>query len=799
MSGHEARPVNYVGRPVLRLEDPRLLRGLGRYLDDVPDGGAGHVAFVRSPHARARVRAVDLDAARRAPGVLAVLGPGDADGRLGPIRANVETDGYHVPPRPLLPRDIRTAGDPVAAVVAESAALAIDAAERVAVEYDPLPGVTHIEAALAPGAPRVHEDVAGNVLYRAAQRFGDVEAAFAAAEVTVRARFVAARVTGVPLEPRGCLAIPDPGRGTLDLWVSNQAPHIFRTAVAEALGLAEAAVRVRVPDVGGGFGIKIATYPEEVLVAYLAWTLGRPVKWVQRRSEDLQASAQCRDQVYELELAAQASGEFLGLRARILTNSGAWGLPPHGAVLQPSGAARALPGPYRYLAYACEVLAVATHTSPAGPYRGVAQPNAVLARERLIDLLARRLGQDPAALRRRNLLDDEELARGTINGVRFESCSFRATLEAALEAAGYDEFRREQGRAAAGDAGIGIAVFAEATGLGSVNWQRHGMRDIPGFDTAHVRVLPDGTVEVASSVPSIGQGHETVLAQVVADEIGARLEAVRVRGTDTAATPYGTGVFASRGVIAGGGSALLAARRVGERLRRLAGALLECAPEDVVLHDGAAHPAGLPDRRLPLASVARAAYFGSSTPHPGPRAGDGEAGLEATAVYDPPPVTFANGCHVVRVRVDRETGRVNPVHAVVAHDCGRVVNTLLVDGQVQGGMVQGLGNALAEELVYDAGGQLLTATLMDYPLPRASDAPPLAVVHLETPSGLTVGGFKGVGESGLIGVAGAVANAVADALPEVAAQVTEVPLTPRRIWALLGETEASRTPPAAAT
>lgn len=776
-----SRVTMYVGRPIRRTEDPRLLAGEGRYLDDLRTGPLHHVAFVRSPHARARIRRLDLARARGMPGVVAILGPVEVAGRIGPIPVTVDSADYHAPPQPVLPLEVRAAGEPVAVVVARDPALALDAAERVEVDYEPLPAVATIDAALAPGAPRVHEDLRDNVLYSTAQRFGDIEGVLAEAEVTVRARLRFGRVTAVPLEPRGCLAMPDPEGATMTIWASSQAPHLLRAAVAAALGLPPSALRVRVPDVGGAFGVKIPTYPEEVLVAYAAWTLRIPVKWVQRRTEDLQGSAQCREQLFELELAARASGDFLALRARILTNNGAYGASPYGAILQPTGAARALPGPYRYRAFGCDAVAVATNTSPAGAYRGVAQPTAVLARERLIDQLARRLGRDPADLRLQNLLSPEEMAHGAINGARFENASFRACLEAALARSGYERFRREQAAGRRAETGIGIALFAEATGLGSANWQRLGLRGIPGFETARIRVMPDGVVEVASSIPAIGQGHETALAQVVADELAVDLHRVRVRGADTSATAEGTGVFASRGTIAGAGSAILAARKVRDRICQVAAALLECDPADVVLHRERAHPVGAPARAVTLAEVARAA---DSTAPP-PRGADGESGLEATALYDPPPVTFANGCHVAVVRVERETGRIEVLRNVLVHDCGRVVNPMLVEGQVDGAVVQGLGNVLNEELVHDGQGQLLTATLMDYPLPRAGDYPPSELLHLESPSPTTIGGFKGVGETGVIGVGAAVANALADAVPEIAAHISELPLTPERVWRLL--------------
>ncbi|MBI4637228.1 MAG: xanthine dehydrogenase family protein [Candidatus Rokubacteria bacterium] len=771
----------HVGRPVAYTETRRFLRGEGAYLDDLPCPGAHHVAFVRSPHARARILRVDCGAARTAPGVVAVLDAAAVAGRLGPIRAPVGLDGYQAPPRPVLPADeARFVGEVVAAVLARTPEAAADAAERVSVEYEPVPAVSDMESALRPDSPRVHASVPGNLMFQAIQRFGDVDGVFAAADVVIRGRFYTGRVTAVPLEPRGCLAVPDRGRRELILWASAQAPHIYRSVVAECLGMREAQLRVRVPDIGGGFGIKIHIYPEDALVAFLASTLGLPVKWVQRRTEDLQADAHCREQIYELELAARGTGAFLGLRARIVTDTGAWALPPQGAILQGLGAARVLPGPYRFDAYACDIHVVATNKAPAGAYRGVAQPACIFAMERMVDLAAARLGLDPADLRGRNLIRPEEIGQVSVNGSDYENASFQGSLEAALKHVGYADFRARQRAGELPDLGIGVSLYAEITGLGSLGWRMRGVSLIAGFDSAHVRMMPDGTVNVASSVPALGQGHEIALAQVVADQLGVALDAVRVERADTAATPYGTGAFASRGAIAGAASALLAAQRVAGKLRRIGGLLLECAPEDVVLADGVAHPLGLPTRAVSMTEIARAGHGLSSQP-----LGDLEPGLEATAVYDPPPMTFANGCQVAVVRVDRDTGRVRILRYVVAHDCGRVINPLMVENQIQGGVAQGIGTALHEALLYDGAGQFLTATLMDYPLPRADEVPAVEMVHLESPSPSTLHGFKGVGENGIIGVPAALANAIADAAPEVASQVVELPLTGDRIWAWL--------------
>lgn len=778
----------YVGRALANPETRRHLSGEGHYLDDVPCPGAYHVAFVRSPHARAGISRIDAAAARAVPGVVDVVDGARGAAHLGPIRAPVGLDGYRMPSRPVLPVDeARFVGEPVAVVLATTAKAAADAAGLVHVEYEPLPAITDMERALDPASPAVHASVPGNLVFQTTQRFGDVDRVFEAADVIVHGRFSSGRITAVPLEPRGCVAIPDATRG-LTIWASAQAPHIYRSIVAECLAVPESQLRVRVPDIGGGFGIKIHVYPEDVLVAFLAWTRRVPVKWVQQRTEDLQADAHCREQIYELALAARASGEFLGLRARIVTDTGAWALPPQGAILQGLGAARCLPGPYRFDAYACDVDVIVTNKAPCGAYRGVAQPASVFAMERLVDLTAARLGMDPADLRRRNALGPHDVARPNVAGSEYESASFQASLAAALDRVGYTDLRARQRAGELPDVGIGIALYAEITGLGSIGWRLRGVSQIAGIEAAHVRMMPDGTVRVASSVPALGQGHEIALAQVVADRLGVGVEAVEVTRADTDGTPYGTGAFASRGAIAGVGAALRASERVADKLRCVAGRLLECAPEDVVLADGAAHPRGAPAHTLPMAAVARAGHGLASRPGLGV-----EDGLEATATYDPPPMTWANGCQVAVVKVEPETGRARILRYVVAHDCGRVINPLMVENQIQGGVAQGIGTALNEALLYDGAGQLLTATLMDYALPRAEDVPAVEMVHLESPSPSTLAGIKGVGENGTIGVPAALANAIADAVPGLTAHVRELPLTADRVWSWVRSAAESAT------
>jgi len=780
----------YVGQHLKRIEDGRLVRGQGRYVDDIRLPGTLHVAFVRSPHAHARLRAVDVAPAMRAPRVRAVVTGADLDGVAAMRSDAMDVETCRVTEWPVLARDrVRYVGEAVAAVVADDRYAAEDGAALVEVTYDPLPAVVDVDDGLRADAPRVHDGWPDNVLMRARGGGGDVTAAFAEAAIVLSETFASEAVTGVALEARACLAALDEGTGILTLWSSHQTPHVLRSLLAEHVGHPEHLLRVICPDMGGGFGIKTHLYPEDLVVSFLALRLRRPVKWVQTRREDFLASTYCREHRIAVELAADAGGRLLGLRARIHMNAGAYSiLPGFGSMLEATGAARQILGPYRMPAYEYEATCVVSHKVPRGAYRGVAMVTTTFAMERVMDLLATRTGLDPAEVRRRNLISAPEFPYTNALGVVYEGASFQESLTAGLEAVRYDEFRAEQARARAVGRrlGLGIAVYAEFTSPNSKALAWRGIVRVPGFDSVALRMDPSGKVRAYTSVTAMGQGIQTALTQLIADELGVDIADVSVEAGDSTLAPYGSGAFASRGAVVGGGAAILAARRLRDKIVGIAAAGLEAPPEDLVVGDGRVSVKGSPFRSISIAEVARRAYMVSPVALP-PGI---EPGLEATTYHDPPIQTISNGAHVAVVEVDVETGQVDLRRLVVAHDCGTVVNPLIVDGQIHGGAAQGIGQALGEAARYDASGQLLTASLMDYALPRAATLPgAFDMVHLATPSPLTVAGIKGMGEGGTVGVVAAIANAVADALAPLQPTINRLPLSPSRVRALVSGAE----------
>jgi aerobic carbon-monoxide dehydrogenase large subunit len=755
---------------VKRLEDPRLLRGAGRYLDDLVLPRMLAVAFVRSPEAHARLVALDTAAARALPGVVAVVTGAELRGLARPLAPRLAGGGFTPTEWPPLALDVvRFCGEAVAAVVAVTPYVAADARELVGAEYEPLPALVTADAALA----------AGRVLFRRAWRHGDVDGVFESAAIVLRERFTHGRLAAAPMEPRGVVA--DWDGETLAVWASTQVPSVLRSTLASALSLDESRIRVVAPDVGGGFGLKTHVFPEDVVVAALARLLGRPVKWLEERREQLTAAAHAREQQVDVELAADAEGLVCGLRARVVSDAGAYHIYPLTGALEPLGSAAILPGPYRAAAYEYEALAVATHKPPLGAYRGVGMTMGAFVMERLLDLLATRLDIDPVEVRRRNVIAPDGYPFTSASGMTYDSGDYPAALDRALALAGYETLRDEQRRARAAGrlVGIGVACYTEYTGMGSQVFRRRGMEDVRGVEAATVTMDPDGGVRCALSFPSQGQGHATTVAQLVADRLGVPLQRVRLVAGDTAMTPPGAGTFGSRGAVAIGGTVAIAADRLGARLRALAGQCLEVAGDDIVLAAGRAHVRGFPERAVTLTELAQLAY---SPPLDGLPAG-AEPGLSATVCFDPPGPTFSGAVHVAAVEVDAATGRVRVLRYVVAEDCGPVVNPTIVEGQIHGAVVQGLGEALLESLVYDAAGQLLTATLLDYALPRAADVPALEIGHLETPSPLTPGGVKGMGEGGTIGAPAALANAVADAVRSLGLPVTRLPIDPASLRA----------------
>ncbi|HXG15793.1 MAG TPA: xanthine dehydrogenase family protein molybdopterin-binding subunit [Calidithermus sp.] len=771
----------YVGAAVRRREDPRLLRGEGRFLDDVTLPGMLHAAFLRSPHAHARLRAVRTDRARALPGVAAVFTFADLARWLKPLplfgapppglTASVNVEFRQAPQRALCEDRARYVGEIVAMVVADSRARAEDALDLIEVDWEPLPAVVDMQAAAEPGAPLVHEAWGTNVAVAFTHAVGDVEGAFRRADVVVRETFRIQRYVGMPIETRGVIAAWDRRDGSLTTWNSTQVSHFVQQGLAATFGLPHHKIRVIAPDLGGGFGTKASGYPEDQLVPIAALVLGRPVKWVEDRREHMMGAAHARHQVHDIALAAARDGTILAVRDRIWLDLGAfnvWG------IVLPYNTVAHLLGPHRVRALEVEVRGIVTHKTPNAPYRGAGRPETVFAMDRAVDRLARTLGLDPAEVRRRNYLRADELPWDLGipyrdgNRLVYDSGDFAGALEAALDAAGYQEFRREQERLRARGIyrGIGISGYVEGTAIGP-------------FEGATVKLDLDGRVLVATGAVSSGQGHETTFAQVAADVLGVPLEWVTVVGGDTAAVPFGVGTFASRSAVTAGNAVADACRQVRAKLVEAAAAVLEAAPADVEIEDGRAFVRGAPASAVTLDRVVRAAL--PTFARAGVRAPD----FEATAYHHVPTVTFASAVHVAQVEVDPGTGLVRLLRYVVAHDCGKVINPLIVEGQIHGGVAQGVGGALLEELVYDDQGQLLTGSLMDYLVPTAPDLPPIETVHLECPSPRNPLGAKGMGEGGAISPPAAIANAIEDALAPFGVVIRETPVSPSRLLALI--------------
>jgi len=771
-----------IGAPLPRVEDARLLSGQGRYVADLELPRMLHAAFLRSPHPHARIVAIDTRAARRAPGVVACLTGEDLVAHARPLRAPSRMRDYRATDFPALAiGKVRHAGEAVAVVVAADRYAAEDALELIAVEYEPLPVVADAGAARADGGALVHDEIGTNVLLSRTFAQGDVEAALGGAAVVVADRFRFHRHAGVAMENRACVARWDAADGTLTVWSSTQIAGIVRDILAELLGLPVPRVRVVAADVGGGFGIKTVVYPEEIVVATLARIVGRPVRWVGDRREDLLTSTQAWDEVIDAELGVDADGRILGLRARVVADVGAYSIYPWTASIEVIQVVSFLPGPYRVAHYRAEAFGVATNKAPMGPYRGVGRPVSVFVTEALLDRAARRLGLDPAEIRRRNFIAPEDLPYRSASGIVWDSGSFRESLERVCDIGGYGALRAEQARARASGRylGVGLASYVELTGVGSAIPVSPGAEIATGTEGATVRVEPDGGVVAIFGLGCQGQGHETSFAQVVAGELGVAVTDVRVLYGDTAAGPHSTGTYASRSAVLGGGAAILASRAVRDKALAIAAHQLEASAADLEIDAGVVRVRGVPGREITLGAIATIAYAGAKRLPKGV-----EPGLESTRFYDPYFGTASNATHLAVVEIDGATCAARVLRHVVVEDCGRVINPLIARGQTIGGVAQGIGAALLEELVYD-GGQLLTASLMDYLVPTAGEVPVVEVVHLEHPSPTTLGGFKGVGEGGTIGAPAAVANAIADALSHLGIEISELPVTGERLFRLL--------------
>ena len=780
MAEHE--PGRLVGARIKRTEDPRFLLGQARYVDDIVLPGVLEVAFVRSPMAHAEIGAIDVAAARSAPGVHHVITGEEIAQRAGPIRCDSTYPSWQGTAFPALAtKRVMFTGEAVAAVVADDRYLAEDAAALVTVDYRPLEVVASVADAIREGAPRLHEGWQDNYFVKRHFVGGDPDTVFAEADGVLELDLITHRQTGIPMENRGCIAQYDRAEETLTVWTSTQIPHLVRTGLADSLGIPENRLRVISPDVGGGFGIKGNLFPEEIVVCVLAMETGRPVKWIEDRREHLLASIHAREHHHTAKVAYDRDGHLLALRVLMYVDCGAYSVYPWTATMDTGMALGILPGPYRLRHYECEGYSVATNKCPLGPYRGVSRPAACFTIERVMDAIAHAVGIDPLEVRRRNLVRPDEFPYTSVTGLVYDSGSFLESLDKLVDVSGYHGLRemQEAARREGRYLGIGIGCYTEQTAHSTSEFVKRGVPIIFGYEAATVRMDPSGTVTVHVSTHSHGQGHETTIAQLVADQLRIPLEDVKVNFGDTSSTPYGMGTFASRSAVLAGGAAIRAGAEIREMLLRFGAHLLEVDPGDVELADSCVSVKGVPGSGISVKDLARFAYHRPEKLPPGM-----EPMLEAGASYDADPGngTFANSAQLALVEVDPETGAVKLLRYVVIEDCGRMINPLVVDGQVHGGIAQGIGGALLEELVYDDDGQLLTTTFLDYLLPSSTDIPDIVVAHLETPSAFTPGGMKGMGESGAIAPGPVIAAAVENAIgPFGYAFVNELPITPERV------------------
>jgi carbon-monoxide dehydrogenase large subunit len=765
-----------LGNAVVRLEDPALLTGAGKYLDDLDAPGAVRVVFVRSSVAHGTVRSVNVDAVRAMPGVLAVYHAGGDDLGLAPFQ------GFPLLPevfnRPVFAKDrVRFVGDIVAAVVAETGPQAVDAAEAVVVDIDPLPAVVAQADALAPDAPLLFPDNQSNVCFATA--LGAEEDPLEGAEVVAEVAMVSQRLAGVPMEPNGCLMVPDEPPGGITCWISHQAPHSVQGAFTAVLGLEPEAVRVVTPWVGGGFGPKAAMYVEYLVAAAAARQLGLPVKWVETRSEDMVALVQGRDFTMEAKLGLTKAGRIVGLDASVVASGGAY--PAIGAVL-PMLTQLMVVGVYDIPKVRFQGTTVATNTTTVGAYRGAGRPEATQLIERVLDVAADQLGIDPAEIRRRNFLDPAAFPLTTTSGGQYDSGEYAKALDAALAAAGYDDLRAEQAhRRASGDSvqlGIGVSTYVEVTAP-------------LGLHTEYgaVEIHEDGTASMAVGTSAHGQGHHTAFAMVASDVLGIPMDRIRLVNSDTASVPRGSGTLGSRSLQTAGNAVLAASKEVLIRAQHIAAHLLEASPEDIVTSEDGVYVAGVPGHTVGWGELATASRDRARLPEglePGPLRHEGD--------FDGTNSTFPFGAHVSVVLVDTETGQVTIRRHIAVDDCGRILNPLLVRGQQHGGIAQGAAQALFEWVQYDADGTPLTTTLMDYLIPSACELPSFEASNTETDSPRNPLGAKGIGESGTIGSTPAIQNAVVDAVSHLGITHIDMPCSPERVWrALQSAAEATAT------
>ncbi len=778
------------GASVKRREDPRLITGRATYTDDVKLPGMLYMAVLRSPYGHARITRLDVEKARQLPGVQAVITGKDTEGKVNPVPCAwlIPDSDLKVPEYRVLASDrVRFTGDGVAAVIADSPAIANDALQLIEVDYEPLPVVTTQEQAAASDAPQLHDNAPGNLAFHWKFASGDVDAAMRDAEITIKQRFVQQRLIPNAMEPRGTVASWNPYAEELTVYNTTQNPHIARFLIAVTNNIPENKIRVIARDVGGGFGSKIPFYPTDALTIFASQVTGRPVKWIEDRSENYLATIHGRDQITDVEMSATRDGTITGLRVKALSNMGAYlstaapGVPTWLFAL-------IVPGCYTFKNYACDVFGYFTNTTPTDAYRGAGRPEAAFLMERLVDLLAREVGMDPADVRMKNFIPADAFPYTTAGSLTYDSGNYQGTLAKALEMVDYQNLRqkqqemRQQGRYL----GIGLSTYVEVCGLapspaaGAMGFQG-GL-----WEPATVRVLATGKVVVLTGTNPHGQGEETTFAQLVGDHLGVPVEDVDVIHGDTGAIPMGWGTYGSRTTAVGGTAIYKATMKVLEKAKKLAAHMLEAAPEDVIVNQGRFSVVGSPDRAVTIQDVALQANLGWNLP-------EGMApGLEESEFYDPTNFTYPFGAHACVVEVDADTGEVKIQRYVAVDDVGVVINPMIVDGQVHGGVAQGIGQALYEHAIYDDNGNLVTGSMLDYAVPNPTQIPVIETARTETPCPHNGTGIKGVGETGTIASSQAVVNAVVDALAPLGVRHIDMPLTPERVWRAIRDAQGQR-------
>lgn len=774
-----AQAPKFIGAPIKRRDDPRLIQGLAHYVDDFNPPGTLHMACARSPYGKANIRSVDVSKAAAADGVVAVYTYEETKG-IGPVPVGAVLPDAKVPVQPILAdKQVLFAGEPVVAVIAETRYGALDAAALVEIDFEPLDAVVDLEAALEPGSPKVHDDYESNEAFKWELAGGDVEAGLKEADVIVKEKMTSARVAPLALEPRGVLAHYLPGEDKMTLWTSTQVPHKVRTLVAGQIGMPENRMRVIAPEVGGGFGSKLNIYREEALAAFVTRELGVPIKWVESRSENFLTTIHGRGQVGEIEMGLKNDGTITAFRYNVLADCGAYYQLLTLAIFTLTGLM--LPGPYKIANIKMSATGVFTNKVATDAYRGAGRPEATYILERMMDIAAVELGMDPVEIRRKNFPDKSEFPFGTSAGLSYDSGDYHLALDRALEAADYPAMRaqQEEARNDGRYLGIGFSTYVEICGMGP-----SAALGGQGWESARVRVEPTGKATVFSGASPHGQGQQTSFAQIVADGLGIDANDVTVVHGDTDVVPYGVGTFGSRGTVVGGSAVVYARDKVRAKMAKFAAMEFEADTNDIEFEDGKVFVRGAPEKSAGFADIAMMAYSAIALPE------DTEPGLEETHFFEPSNFTFPFGTHIVLVEVDPETGDVEILRYVAVDDVGNMINPLLVHGQIHGGIAQGTGQALEEEMLYGEGGQPLNASFMHYALPKANRLPRFELLHTTTPTDVNPLGAKGVGEAGTIGSTPAVVNAVIDALSPFGITHIDMPLRPERVWRAIAEKRA---------